>query len=131
MHSGLGPTASSSNGIGPTVASSAKVNAAGQTEALESFAREPGPTGAIPLPSPASQAVATQDAGNGRMIGGSLPTQKGTGADGNVVLNLSSVPLQQAAKTVLGDMIGVNYVVDPRVEDRIGGEQLAIAEHGG
>jgi general secretion pathway protein D len=50
------------------------------------------------------------------MIGGSLPEQSGAGSDGNVVLNLSSVPLQQAAKTVLGDMVGVNYVVDPRVD---------------
>ena len=50
------------------------------------------------------------------MIGGSLPGQKGAASDANVVLNLSSVPLQQAAKTVLGDMIGVNYVVDPRVD---------------
>lgn len=115
MHSGLGPTASSS-GVGPTVASSAKVGAVGQSEALEAYAREPGPTGAIALPSPSSQAVATQDDGNGRMIGGSLPGQKGVGPDGSVVLNLSSVPLQQAAKTVLGDMIGVNYVVDPRVD---------------
>jgi general secretion pathway protein D len=50
------------------------------------------------------------------MIGGSTPTQRADVSDGNVVLNLSSVPLQQAAKTVLGDMIGVNYVVDPRVD---------------
>jgi len=109
MRSGIGPT-------GPTVASSAKISAAGQSEALEAYAREPGPAGAIALPSPSSQAVATQDNGNGRMIGGALPGQKGVGPDGNVVLNLSSVPLQQAAKTVLGDMIGVNYVVDPRVD---------------
>jgi general secretion pathway protein D len=115
MHSGLG-VGSSSSGLGPTVASSAKVGAVGQSEALEANARDPGPTGAIALPSPSSQAVATQYDGTGRMIGGSLPGQKGTGADGNVVLNLSSVPLQQAAKTVLGDMIGVNYVVDPRVD---------------
>jgi general secretion pathway protein D len=33
-----------------------------------------------------------------------------------VVLNLANVPLQQAAKTVLGDLLGVNYVVDPRVD---------------
>ena len=117
MRNGIGPTmASSSSGIGPTVASSSKVGAAGQSEALEAYAREPGPTGAIALPSPSSQAVAAQDAGSGRMIGGSLPGQKGVGPDGNVVLNLASVPLQQAAKTVLGDMIGVNYVVDPRVD---------------
>ncbi|MCK1518527.1 type II secretion system secretin GspD [Bradyrhizobium sp. 190] len=50
------------------------------------------------------------------MIGGTYSKRKTAGADGNVVLNLASVPLQQAAKTVLGDMIGVNYVVDPRVD---------------
>ena len=50
------------------------------------------------------------------MIGEAGPSQKSPGYDGGVVLNLSSVPLQQAAKTVLGDMIGVNYVVDPRVD---------------
>lgn len=104
------------SGISPTLASQEKIAAAGRTEALEAFAREPAQVGAIALPSPSSQAVALQDDGNGRMIGGSVPGQKGTGPDANVVLNLSSVPLQQAAKTVLGDMIGVNYVVDPRVD---------------
>ena len=107
---------STSSAIVPTVASQAKIAAAGQSEALESFAREPTPVGAIALPSPSSQAVALQDDGSGRMIGGSLPGQKGMRSDADVVLNLSSVPLQQAAKTVLGDMIGVNYVVDPRVD---------------
>ncbi|MCK1643024.1 type II secretion system secretin GspD [Bradyrhizobium sp. 157] len=70
----------------------------------------------MPLPSPSSQAVAVMDGGNGSMIGGTYTKRKAVGADGNVVLNLASVPLQQAAKTVLGDMIGVNYVVDPRVD---------------
>jgi general secretion pathway protein D len=55
------------------------------------------------------------DGGSGSMIGGTSQ-RKTTGGDGGVVLNLASVPLQQAAKTVLGDMIGVNYVVDPRVD---------------
>lgn len=55
------------------------------------------------------------EGGNGSMIGGTAQ-RKAAGGDGNVVLNLASVPLQQAAKTVLGDMIGVNYVVDPRVD---------------
>ena len=50
------------------------------------------------------------------MIGGSPPHQKPDNADATVVLNLSSVPLHQAAKTVLGDMVGVNYLVDPRVD---------------
>jgi general secretion pathway protein D len=42
--------------------------------------------------------------------------QSSATADATVVLNLASVPLQQAAKTVLGDLVGVNYVVDPRVD---------------
>jgi general secretion pathway protein D len=50
------------------------------------------------------------------MIGGSSLTRASLNSGATVVLNLSSVPLQQAAKTVLGDMIGVNYVVDPRVD---------------
>ena len=45
-----------------------------------------------------------------------MHAQSSAGSDATVVLNLSSVPLQQAAKTVLGDLIGVNYVVDPRVD---------------
>jgi general secretion pathway protein D len=107
---------STPSAIGPTFASRAKIAAVGQAESLEAFAREPAPGGAIALPSPSSQAVALQEDGNGRMIGGSVPGQKGMGSDANVVLNLSSVPLQQAAKTILGDMVGVNYVVDPRVD---------------
>lgn len=88
----------------------------GQPVSLEqTYAYDGGPTGAVPLPSPSSQAVAVMDGGNGSMIGGTSSTRKAA-ADGNVVLNLASVPLQQAAKTVLGDMIGVNYVVDPRVD---------------
>ena len=74
------------------------------------------PATAIPLPTGSSQAVAVIDGGDGRLIGGAAPKGKTAPNDGNVVLNLSSVPLQQAAKTVLGDMIGVNYVVDPRVD---------------
>ncbi|WP_339037474.1 type II secretion system secretin GspD [Bradyrhizobium symbiodeficiens] len=50
------------------------------------------------------------------MIGSAAAKSTSTTANGNVVLNLANVPLQQAAKTVLGDLIGVNYVVDPRVD---------------
>jgi len=90
---------------------------AGQPVSLEqTYAYDGGPTGAVPLPSPSSQAVGVMDGGSGSMIGGTYSKRKAGGADGNVVLNLASVPLQQAAKTVLGDMIGVNYVVDPRVD---------------
>lgn len=82
----------------------------------DTYALEGGPTGGVPLPAPSSQAVAVLDGGSGAMIGGSYSKRTNASPDGNVVLNLSSVPLQQAAKTVLGDMVGVNYVVDPRVD---------------
>ena len=107
---------SSPNVVGPTVASLSKSRAE-QTGSLDALAydRPDGPT-AISLPSPASQAIPVTEGGNGRMIGASPLRQTAVNSDSNVVLNLSSVPLQQAAKTVLGDMIGVNYVVDPRVD---------------
>src|SRR3954464_13408848 len=73
-------------------------------------------TGAVALPAPSSKAVASTEGGSGQMRGASPSKQKTGAADGNVVLNLANVPLQQAAKTVLGDLLGVNYVVDPRVD---------------
>ena len=100
--------------IGPTVNTRPKL--AGQPVSLDTLAYDPAPTGAVPLPSPSSQAVATTDPGDGQMIGAAARRPSGSGSAANVVLNLSSVPLQQAAKTVLGDMIGVNFVVDPRVD---------------
>jgi len=105
---------SSPGAIRPTVASEPRL-AAGQPASLDSFAYDRAPA-AISLPSPSSQAVAVTEGGSGQMIGGSSPGQAAAASDADVVLNLSSVPLQQAAKTVLGDMIGVNYVVDPRVD---------------
>jgi general secretion pathway protein D len=106
----------SPNALGPTLAPASKTSAS-QQGSLDSFAydRASGPA-AIALPSPTSNAVAVTDEGDGHMIGGSVPRLKTAGSEATVVLNLSSVPLQQAAKTVLGDMIGVNYVVDPRVD---------------
>jgi general secretion pathway protein D len=100
--------------IGPTLNSQPKLTS--QPVSLDSLAYDPMPTGAVALPSPSSQAVATTEAGDGQMIGGSSMRRRVGTSEANVVLNLSSVPLQQAAKTVLGDMIGVNYVVDPRVD---------------
>jgi general secretion pathway protein D len=107
---------SSPNAVGPTLASLGNSRLE-QTRSLDALAydRPDGPT-AISLPSPGSQAIAVTEGGNGRMIGASPLRQTAANPDANVVLNLSSVPLQQAAKTVLGDMIGVNYVVDPRVD---------------
>lgn len=103
--------------VAPTTASQSRL-VSGQPVSLdETYASDNGgPSAAVLLPSPSSQAVAVMDGGSGGMIGGTDSKRKATTLDGNVVLNLASVPLQQAAKTVLGDMIGVNYVVDPRVD---------------
>ncbi|MGX4770480.1 type II secretion system secretin GspD [Bradyrhizobium guangdongense] len=88
----------------------------GQPVSLEANAQDLMPTGAIALPSPSSKAVASVEGGDGRMIGSSAGKSTSAASNGNVVLNLANVPLQQAAKTVLGDLVGVNYVVDPRVD---------------
>ena len=87
---------------------------------LEAMANEPlDRTAAVAVPTGSSRAVPMSEPGSDQFI--AAPQGKGNArtADGNVVLNLSGVPLQQAAKTVLGDLIGVNYVVDPRVEGAI------------
>lgn len=106
-----------SGSITPTTIAESRL-AAGQPVAFdEAFARDNSQSPGVALPSPTSQAVAAAEAGDGRLIGGATTkTRRGAAAGNQVVVNLSSVPLQQAAKTVLGDMIGVNYVVDPRVD---------------
>ncbi|MDA9521380.1 hypothetical protein XI06_13675 [Bradyrhizobium sp. CCBAU 11434] len=100
--------------VSPTLNAQPKLS--GQPVSLEANAQDLMPTGAIALPSPSSKAVASVEGGDGRMIGSTAAKTSSAAADGNVVLNLANVPLQQAAKTVLGDLIGVNYVVDPRVD---------------
>lgn len=100
--------------VGPTLNAQPKLS--GQPVSLEANAQDMMPTGAIALPSPSSKAVPSVEGGDGRMIGSTAGKSSYAAANGNVVLNLANVPLQQAAKTVLGDLIGVNYVVDPRVD---------------
>jgi general secretion pathway protein D len=60
--------------------------------------------------------------GTGRFVGDQPPRTRpfasGVGDD-NVTLNLVNVPASQAAKTVLGDMLGIKYTVDPGIEGRI------------
>jgi general secretion pathway protein D len=103
----------SSGAIGPTLATLSKSST--QSTSLEAYDRAGG-SSAIALPTPGSQAVPITESGDGRMIGGSSTRHKPDNSGATVVLNLSSVPLQQAAKTVLGDMVGVNYLIDPRVD---------------
>ncbi|MCP3442020.1 type II secretion system secretin GspD [Bradyrhizobium sp. CCGUVB14] len=100
--------------VSPTLNAQARLS--GQPVSFEANAQDLMPTGAIALPTPSSKAVASVEGGDGRMIGSTAAKSSSAAANGNVVLNLANVPLQQAAKTVLGDLIGVNYVVDPRVD---------------
>ena len=84
---------------------------------LAAFANDPvDRTAAIALPTGGSRAVAVTETGSDQLIAAGAGRGNARTADGNVVLNLAGVPLQQAAKTVLGDLIGVNYVIDPRLE---------------
>jgi general secretion pathway protein D len=41
------------------------------------------------------------------------------GTDAGVTLNLVNVPISQAAKTVLGDLLAVKYTLDPSLEGKI------------
>jgi general secretion pathway protein D len=60
--------------------------------------------------------------GSGRFIGepptGAISRPPEDVADG-VTLNLVNVPAPQAAKTILGDILGVKYTVDPGIEGKI------------
>ena len=59
--------------------------------------------------------------GTGRFIG-SGAGRKREAADPEeevVTLNLANLPIMQAAKVVLGDILAVNYVVDPKLEGKI------------
>ncbi|MGJ4961324.1 type II secretion system secretin GspD [Bradyrhizobium sp. HKCCYLRH3061] len=65
---------------------------------------------------------ATMIEGTGRFVGeppiGAVPRGTEDVADG-VTINLVGVPAPQAAKTVLGDILGVKYTVDPGIDGRI------------
>ena len=60
--------------------------------------------------------------GSGRFVGepptGSINRSPADSTDG-VTLNLVNVPAPQAAKTILGDILGVRYTVDPGIEGKI------------
>jgi general secretion pathway protein D len=60
--------------------------------------------------------------GTGRFVGDppSADSELTTGSiEDGVTLNLVNVPAPQAAKTILGDMLGVRYTVDPGIEGKI------------
>jgi len=59
--------------------------------------------------------------GSGRFIGDAVARQKDDARDekDGVTLNLANLPIAQAAKVVLGDIAGVDYVVDPRIDGKV------------
>ena len=59
--------------------------------------------------------------GTGRFIGsGAGRKPRAADPEGEVVtLNLANLPIMQAAKVVLGDILAVNYVVDPKLEGKV------------
>ena len=59
--------------------------------------------------------------GSGRFIGpGREPnTEAPEMGEKNVTLNLANLPIAQAVKVVLGDIMGVNYVIDPRLDGKV------------
>jgi len=71
--------------------------------------------------------VATTNAGDrayvvegaGPMVGKGHSRQSASPGEGGVTLNLANLPIAEAAKTVLADMAGVNYVIDPRLDGKV------------
>ena len=59
--------------------------------------------------------------GTGRLIGTGRTRRFGVDARGDdgVTLNVVNLPIAQAAKIVLGDTLGVDYVVDPKLDSKV------------
>lgn len=75
---------------------------------------------AVPLSS-RNQARAIVATGTGRLIGAGKtrqPAQEPVGEDG-VTLNLVDLPISQAAKIVIGDIVGADFVVDPKLDGKV------------
>lgn len=72
------------------------------------------------LPPPRNEPT-TYFNGTGRFIGEPQPTRPATakGNEDTVTLNLVNVPVPQAAKTILSDILAVKYTVDPAIEGKI------------
>jgi general secretion pathway protein D len=77
---------------------------------------------ATPLLADRPAASPTIIEGSGRFVGAPSPPGQASATDGagdGVTINLVNVPAPQAAKTVLGDILGVKYTVDPGIEGKI------------
>ena len=80
-------------------------------------ANQPGPNAGAPGSGP----VAFSRAGTGVFTGSTASVEEVRTPSGEpgVTLNLVNVPVSQATQTVLGDLLGLNFVVDERVEGMV------------
>ena len=71
----------------------------------------------LPAPPPATpQPSGSRDVGASGGAGGNTVNEA---AGGGYTLNFENAPISQVAKSVLGDVLGVGYVIDPRVQGSI------------
>lgn len=76
----------------------------------------------LPDPSvPARAQSAVVITGSGQFFGSAKPPKGGKGARGdkNHSLNLLNVSITEAAAAVLGDILNVNYTIDPRLDSKL------------
>ncbi len=70
----------------------------------------------------AAQGRALVSPGTGKFIGAGRsrsPSTEPLGGEEGVTLNLANLPIAQAAKIVIGDIVGADYVVDPKLDGRV------------
>ncbi len=77
-----------------------------------------GSRGLLGRRGPGAKAIVST--GTGKMIGPgrTRPGQEPVGEDG-VTLNLVGLPIAQAAKIVIGDIMGADFVVDPKLDGKV------------
>lgn len=95
--------------------------AAGSTQPDDSKWRPFGRFAQLPDPAgPAASEPATVVPGTGSFVGQAQPrADRRGGDDQNYTINLVNSTVPEAAKAVLGDIFGVNYVVDPKIDARV------------
>jgi general secretion pathway protein D len=79
-------------------------------------------TSSIIPPTAATASKTTLLEGTGRFIGTpptAVHSDETSSEAGGITLNLVNVPTAQAAKTILGDLLGVRYTIDPNVKGEI------------
>jgi len=68
---------------------------------------------------PDGQAVIYPAEGGSGVGGPFVPANAGTGGKGNYKLNFENAQLDEVVRAVLGDSLGLNYVIDPNVGGRV------------